>query len=175
MRHDSLVHTLGALMWIMSHSCVTWLIHMCAMTHSYVWHDVLVHTLGALTWMCHVTHEWVMSHTYTWVMSPIWMSHVTHIWVSHVTHMYESCDPQYAWVMSHTYERVKPHMNESYTYEWVMSKSHDTPCIMTHSQKSPIISGSFAENMSESSHTHMGHVTNVNESWYRVAKTHRMS
>ena len=42
----------------MTHSCVTWLIHMCDMTHSYVWHDSFI----CVTWlihMCDMTHSCV--------------------------------------------------------------------------------------------------------------------
>ena len=61
----------------MTHSCVTWLIHM---------------------WDNPVTCEWVMSPvsgTRQWVMSH--MNKSRHIWTSHVT---------YEWVMSHMNERV---------------------------------------------------------------------
>jgi len=46
MRHDSLI-------------CVTWLIHMCDMTHSYVWHDSFI----CVTWFIHMCD---MIHSYVW-------------------------------------------------------------------------------------------------------------
>ena len=100
-----------------SFMCVTWLIHVCDMTHSYVWHDSficvtwLIHMRDTLCsfscvtwlWVSHVTYGWVMSHineschTYVRHSVFVFMCHMTlsescHIWVSHVT---------YEWVMSH--------------------------------------------------------------------------
>ena len=50
--------------WVMSHIydsfiCVTWLIQMCAMTHSYVWHDSFI----CVTWLIHMCD---MTHSYVW-------------------------------------------------------------------------------------------------------------
>jgi len=77
---------------------VTWLIHMCDMTHSHVWHD----SFTCVTWlihMCSMTVEVEMSH----VSDTCVMSH-THFdpsdtWISHWTHMNQSCHT-YEWVMS---------------------------------------------------------------------------
>jgi len=38
---------------------VTWLIHMCDMTHSYVWHDSFI----CVTWLIHMCD---MTHSYVW-------------------------------------------------------------------------------------------------------------
>ena len=72
--------------------CVTWLIHMCDMTHSSVWHDSL--TFWARCISSCPKSQWVMSH----------------IWMSHVTHMNESC---------HTYEWVMSHIHLTHTYMYV--------------------------------------------------------
>jgi len=90
--------------------CVSWLIHMCDMTHPYLWHDIFnqhtVHNVHICDMTRHVTCEWVMSH----------MNESCHIWTSHVTyervmsHMNESC---HMWMSHVTYERVMSHMNES--------------------------------------------------------------
>jgi len=80
--------------------CVTWLIHMRAMTQSHVWYD----SFTCVTWLIHVCdtmHE--SCHTFECVMS--------HIWMRHVTHMKESCHT-YAWVMSHIRTSRVTHMHE---------------------------------------------------------------
>jgi len=69
------------------HACLTWLIHMCDMTHSYVWRD---------SFICHITlptspqgkRRGVAPHTHEWgtwipCLIHIWTSHV--IWMSHAT------------------------------------------------------------------------------------------
>ena len=51
--------------------CVTWLIHMCDMTHSYVWHDSFI----CVTWLVHMCD---MTHSYVWHASPLrvtWLAH----------------------------------------------------------------------------------------------------
>jgi len=99
--------------WVMSHiwkEYVTWLIHICDMTHSYVWHDSFI----CVTW--YVWHD----HCDTIVMRCIWV--MSHKSMRHVTFINESCHT-YAWVMSHIEVSKITHMNESYhTYEWVMSR-----------------------------------------------------
>jgi len=71
-----------------SFTCVTWLIHICDMTHSHVWHDS--GTLDHGRAMSHVTHMWMSHVTHMWMshVTHMWMSHVTHMWMSHVTHMW---------------------------------------------------------------------------------------
>jgi len=110
-----------------THMNMTWLIHMCDMTHIQKgdvnvmeWQgDVVPH----MNESCH-TYEWVMSHTYEWVMSHIWMSHVTHMNESCLTHMNESCHT-YEWVMAT--RRCCCHSitvcvcESCHTYEWVMA------------------------------------------------------
>ena len=94
-------------MWHDSFICVTWLIHMCDMTHSYVWHDSFIYvwhdSFICVTWLIHIHtskpsleqfHRMlrVRSHgTYAWVTAHmneswhIWLSHINascHIWMS---------------------------------------------------------------------------------------------
>jgi len=57
--------------WRDSFICVTWLIHMCVVTHSYVWHNSFTcvwHDLGL--WVTWLIHEWGKTHSqapaYAW-------------------------------------------------------------------------------------------------------------
>jgi len=59
--------------------CVTWLIHMCDMTHSYVWHDSFL----CVTWRIHMCG---MTHSYVWYDSFICV-----IWIMHMCDMMHSC------------------------------------------------------------------------------------
>jgi len=45
--------------WHDSFTCVTWLIHMCDMTHLHVWHDSFI----CVTWLIHMCD---MTHSYGW-------------------------------------------------------------------------------------------------------------
>jgi len=125
----------------MTHSCsiciahvmiwVAWLIHMCDMTHPYVWHDSsrcvtwLIHI--CLTWlihMCERTHLCVSHGSFIFVT---WLIHTCGLQLASVL-INESCNT-YEWVMTHVGERVShvrsgrvTHVNESCnTCEWVMS------------------------------------------------------
>jgi len=135
--------------WVMSH---IWMSHV---TYEWVMSDMMSHaTDESVTshmnasrhiWKSHVTYEWVMSHTHGangetpvgWV--DIWMNASRHIWIRHVT---------YEWVMSHTH-RVKGETRKSpipvgrvIRYDVCNTSHMNTSC---HTQKSPVISGSFAK------------------------------
>jgi len=61
---------------------VTWLIHMCDMTHSYVWHDSFI----CVTWlihMCDKTHSYVWHDSFICVTWLIHMCDMTHSYVWH--------------------------------------------------------------------------------------------
>ena len=68
--------------------CVTWLIHMCDMTHSYVWHNSFI----CVTWLIHVAwpiHMCDMTHSYVWHDSFIcvtWLIHMCDMTHSYVVH-----------------------------------------------------------------------------------------
>ena len=60
--------------------CVTWLIHMCDMTHSYVWHDSFI----CVTWLIHMCD---MTHSYVWHDSFIfatWLIHICVTWLINI-------------------------------------------------------------------------------------------
>jgi len=113
--------------------CAAWIIHICDMTHSYVWHDSFI-----CRWdeRGDVSHTWMKSCPMCeWVMSHMRMSHVSygnesclmwmkscaicewvmsHVWISRVSHVNE--------VMSHVSRSHVPYANESCLIcEWVMS------------------------------------------------------
>ena len=76
--------------------CVTWLIHMCDVTHSYVWRDWFI----CLTWlihMCDMTDSYVWHDSFICVTWLIHMCDVTHSYVRHdsficVTWLLQRCD-----------------------------------------------------------------------------------
>ena len=76
------------------HVCVTWLIRMCDVTHSYVWQDSFI----CVTWIIHMC---VMTHTFTCVTWLIHMCDMTH---SHVWQDSFTCVP---WLM---------HMCDTHSY-----------------------------------------------------------
>ena len=66
--------------WHDSFICVTWLIHMCGMTHSYVWQDSFI----CVTWlirMCDVTHVYVWHDSFICVTWLIHVCDMTHSYV----------------------------------------------------------------------------------------------
>ena len=107
--HDSLI-------------CVTWLAHMCDMTHSYVWHDTRDTDARVTVYMYIYTyifsHIYIYKYTYRYSHMYTLMNESRDIWMSHVTHMNGSCHT-YEWVMSHIWMGHVTHMHEScHTYSW---------------------------------------------------------
>jgi len=119
--------------------CVTWLIHMCDMTQSYVWHD---------SFMCHSyvyhedTHMTESCQTNAWVTLHIWRSHVTHIYMgSNAWNNPDMAQIQRGntspWVMSHmrmshvTYMNVScrthPHPHQKTTNLLACNAGEDLP------------------------------------------------
>jgi len=83
--------------------CVTWRIHMCDITHTYVWHDSFI----CVTWlirMCDMTRSYVWHDSFIRVTWLIHMCDITHTYVWHdsficVTWLIHMCDVtrSYVW------------------------------------------------------------------------------
>jgi len=78
----------------MTYVCVTWLIHMCDITHPYVWHDSFILWHDPYLWVTWPIHMCDMIHSSAWhdscicVTWPILMCDMTH---SHVWHDPSMC------------------------------------------------------------------------------------
>jgi len=112
--------------WHGSFLCLTWLIHVCDMTHSYVWHDsfcVWHDSLICLTWLIHVCD---MTHSYVWTHSCVW--HDSFICVTWLIHL---CDITHPFVWHDSLTRV----TDSFICDMTPSTStlmwHDTFTSMT--------------------------------------------
>jgi len=127
----------------MTHSYVTWLIHMwydsficgiCDVSH-WIWNRIVSVNESCHIWvishMSHVHNKWSMS--YENESSHMWTSHVTnklswyiwirmntswYVWIRHDTYEYVM---SYVWIRHDTYDYVTIHMNTScHVYEYVM-------------------------------------------------------
>jgi len=89
-----------------SFTCVTWLIHMCAMTYSYVWHDSFIPDVEVrsmrvrwLIHMCDMTHSCVWHDSFmcvTWpdsFISVTWFVHMCNMTHPEVCHDSFMCVP----------------------------------------------------------------------------------
>jgi len=118
--------------------CVTWLIHMCAMTLSYMFHDCFIH-VPWLIHTCALSHEWIseciithlhVRHTHSYMFHDSfihvpWLIHMcalSHEWIS-VCIVFTStpwpirtCAMTDLEVCQDSFTRVYIH-----TYEWVMT------------------------------------------------------
>ena len=119
---------------------VTWLIHTCDMTHSYVWHDSIVYvtwliqrtadegvrSLICVTWLVHTCEmsnpygchdsSTCMMWPYERVMSHVWMSHGT---LMDVTWLLYKLYDSYAWHASCIRVKCQIHMVAmTYPYLW---------------------------------------------------------
>ena len=125
--------------WHDSFMCVTWLIHVCDTTHSYVWRETWRICMGDTThcvWhdssMC-VWHDsficvtWNMTHSYGWhdslcvmTMCVTWLIHVYN-----TTHSQHTCPRQYWWYDSMCVTCLIYVCDTTHSYVW-----HDSS--MTH-------------------------------------------
>jgi len=158
-----------------SYTCVTWLIHICDMTHSHMWHD----SSTSVAWrihLCDMTQTtvytcaaWRIYLCDTILSRHVWMSHVIYVdescqicewvmsrmWLSHVTQVYESCH--------------MGHMNSNKSCHAGVPSCTVHLCDMMHI---PTWRISLKSHMSESCHTYeramshmwLSHVTQVYES-----------
>ena len=149
---------------------VTWLIHMCDLTHSHSCIDARM----AQSWnQIQTLKECLCCHIYcAHCCSPMFGTVTVSRAVSnresrypdtqtHVTHMYGSRQ-RHVWVMSHTCVRHVTHMNESWhSYEWVMGHTRMAHEWMNHSLR---MYESCHKHVRVMSHTWMSHVTHMYES-----------
>jgi len=64
------------------HTCVTWLIHMCDMTHLWLWQDLFICVIWRIH-MCDMTHSYVWYDSFVCVT---WCVHMCHTTSSYVWH-----------------------------------------------------------------------------------------
>jgi len=86
-------------LWYDAFTCVTWLFHMCDMTHSYVWQD----TFTCEIWLIHMCD---MTHSYVWHDS--FTHHVSHSNLTWLIHMCDMTHP-YMWHDTFTCETLLIH------------------------------------------------------------------
>ena len=63
--------------------CVTWLIHICDMSQSYVWHDSWISYMAHKLFMCNITHSYVRNDSSTCMTWPIHMCDMTRSYMWH--------------------------------------------------------------------------------------------
>jgi len=119
--------------------CVTWLIQMCYMTHSYVWHDSFIRL------KCDMTHSYVWHDSFIRVTGLIHMCDRTHSYVWHdsfvcVTWLIHTCGMTHSYVWRNSFVCVTwlIHMcGMTHSYVWRDSFVCVTwlihMCGMTHS------------------------------------------
>jgi len=142
-------------------SCVTWLIHICDMTHIYVWHDSFI----CVTWLIHMCvtrhiHMCEMTHIYVWHDSFIcvtwlldiartahlcvwrdsimcawynstWLVHMCVTWPNHM------CDMTHLYVWHDLFMCVTRHIHKcdtTHLYVWreLFMCGHDSPSCLSH-------------------------------------------
>jgi len=76
----SVPHASFSILWQDSFICVTWLMYVCAMTHSYMWHD----SFTCVTWLihaCDLPHSYVWhDYSYVWHDWFICVTWLTYMW-----------------------------------------------------------------------------------------------
>ena len=140
----------GSCIWVI---CVTWPIHMCDRTYSYVWHDSFIH----VTWLIHVcdiSPSCVWHDSFicvTWLIQMCGMTH-SYVWRDSsmcVTWLIHPCDMTHSYVWRDPFTCVTWLMQICIRY---LCKSTEPRSFQISKiwmcdfpQKSPIISGSLAE------------------------------
>jgi len=145
--HDSSICVTWLIhMFDMTHSydssiCVTWLIHMFDMTHSYVWHDSFI----CVTWRIHMCD---MIQSYVWLDSFICVPWLFHTW-----------DKAYTYVWRDSFICVM----------WLIYMCDDSSIrviwlIRTHDMLSRVLKRGGGAHVTVMTHAWMSHVTHTNES-----------
>jgi len=113
--------------------CVTWLIHMCDVTHSYMWHDSFVRVTWRIrtcdmttsyvwhdVFICVIWRIWCVQHesstyvTWDWCICETWLIYtwdVTHLYVCHdwcicVTWLIHTCDVTHSYLWHDSFIHV---------------------------------------------------------------------
>jgi len=89
---------------------VSWLIHVCDMTHSYMWHDTFVY-VAWLIHVCDMTHLYVWHTSFTRVTWRIHMCDMTHSYVWHDSFI---CVTR----LSHTNDETRPLCDMTHSHVW---------------------------------------------------------
>jgi len=146
--------------------CLTCLIHMCDMTHQYLWHDsftcvtCLTHICAWLTHMCGMTHSHVWHDSLTCVAWLISMCHMTHSHAGHdsficVTWLIHLCSntPSYALIL----DNMSDMTHSSVRHDFITRFIH--MCGMTHSYvwHDSFICVTWLVHMCNMTHSHVWH------------------
>jgi len=117
-----------------SFMCVIRLMHMCDMTHWYVWHDSLI----CVTWLIHMTlwHVW-----HDPLICVTWLIHICDMTHSHTRHdsFMNVIQLIYICVTHLTYQRVTSRIRVRGTDEREYSSHHTTPTSYKHTQRMSLI------------------------------------
>ena len=160
-------------------TCVTWRIHTCDMTHSYVWHDSFIRA----TWLVHTCGRWC------WIRwSPCSASYVWRDSFIRVTWLLHSCDMTYSYVwhepficatwLLHTCDMTHSHVcqNSHLTrqgYGGILNMHECVVSDMTHSYvwHDSFICVIWLLHMCDMTHSYVWHDSSTCVTWHRPHTT----
>jgi len=168
--------------WHGSFICVTWLIHMCDMTHSHVWHDSFTY----VTWpirMCGTTHSYVWhdsSICVTWLIHMCDVAH-SHMWHGSficVTWLIHVCDMTHSYVtwLIHMCDMTLHMCDMTHSYVWHGSFTCVTwlihMCDMTHSHMwhDSFVCVAWLIHMCDMAHPHVWHDSFICVTWLMTSR-----